>query len=102
MKSSCLLRLAMPILSCLAFTGAAPAVEPEIERIFGPEVKTGPYKHPACMTEPGNGDLSLVYYGGEGEYAIDTGVFGSRRRAATRNWSPPRRISHDPLRSVGN
>ena len=49
-----------------------------VDRVFGPEVPTGPYKHPACMTELNNGDLYLVYYGGEGEYATDTAVFGSR------------------------
>ena len=32
------------------------------------------------MTELRNGDLYLVYYGGAGEYAVDTGVFGSRRQ----------------------
>src|SRR3954468_1859830 len=74
----------------------------EVERIFGPEVKTGPYKHPACMTELRNGDLYLVYYGGEGEYAIETGVFGSRRKKGSKDWSPPVRIAHDPFRSVGN
>ena len=76
--------------------------EPKVERIFGPEVKTGPYKHPACMTELRNGDLYLVYYGGAGEYAVDTGVFGSRLRKGETAWSPPERIAHDPFRSVGN
>ena len=33
----------------------------EVERIFGPEIATGPYKHPACFTELKNGDLYLVY-----------------------------------------
>jgi hypothetical protein len=47
--------------------------ELRIERMFGPEVKTGPYKHPARIEELQNGDLYAVYYGGEGEYAIDTG-----------------------------
>ncbi len=50
----------------------------KIERIFGPEVPTGDYKHPASMAELDNGDLYLVYYGGKGEYAPNTGVFGSR------------------------
>ncbi len=54
------------------------------------------------MTELKNGDLYLVYYGGSGEYAVDTGVFGSRLRAGTSQWSPPERIAHDPFRSVGN
>src|SRR5262245_39365668 len=35
------------------------AGELTIERVFGPEVPTGPYKHPACMTELKNGDLYL-------------------------------------------
>lgn len=84
-------------LACPARAGG-----PEFERIFGPEVKTGPYKHPACMTELRNGDLYLVYYGGQGEYAIETGVFGSRRKKGSKDWSPPVRIAHDPFRSIGN
>src|SRR2546427_2464651 len=73
-----------------------------IKRVFGPEVKTGPYKHPASIAELANGDLYLVYYGGQGEYAVDTGVFGSRLRKGARKWSPPKRIAHDPFRSLGN
>ena len=57
--------------------------ELRIERMFGPEVKTGPYKHPARIEELRNGDLYAVYYGGEGEYAVDTGVFGSRLKKAS-------------------
>lgn len=78
--------------------GAAPAAE----RLFGPETKTGKYKHPACITELSNGDLYIVYYGGDGEYALDTGVFGSRRRKGESRWSEPKLIASDPLRSVGN
>ena len=59
----------------------APA--PVISRVFGPETPTGPYKHPACLTELSNGDLYLVYYGGQGEYARDTTVFGARLKKAT-------------------
>lgn len=73
-----------------------------VRRVFGPEVPTGPYKHPACMEELANGDLYLVYYGGEGEYATRTSVFGSRLQKGTTTWSPPRPIAQDPLRSVGN
>ena len=73
-----------------------------IERIFGPEVPTGPYKHPASITELKNGDLYLVYYGGEGEYAKDTGVFGARLKAGSRRWSAPRVLARDPFRSLGN
>ncbi len=93
----------LAMLGLLAMAGKDTiAGELEVERIFGPEVKTGPYKHPACMTELDDGDLYLVYYGGTGEYAVDTGVFGSRRKRGSKEWSPPRRIAHDPFRSVGN
>jgi predicted neuraminidase len=79
-----------------------PAGELTISRVFGPEVPTGPYKHPACMTELKNGDLYLVYYGGGGEYATDTSVFGSRLKNGETVWTPPKPIAHDPFRSVGN
>ena len=54
------------------------------------------------MTELRNGDLYLVYYGGEGEYAAETAVFGSRRKKGETQWSTPKPIAHDPFRSVGN
>ena len=73
-----------------------------VERVFGPEIPTGPYKHPACMTELKNGDLYLVYYGGEGEYANHTAVFGSRRKKGTTEWTAPVAIARDPFRSLGN
>jgi predicted neuraminidase len=82
--------------------GPLEAGELRIERVFGPEVPTGPYKHPACMTELSNGDLYLVYYGGHGEYATDTAVFGARLKKGTTRWTPPRPIARDPFRSVGN
>ncbi len=81
---------------------ALEAGELTLSRVFGPEVPTGPYKHPASMTELKNGDLYLVYYGGEGEYATDTGVFGSRLKRGETKWSDPRPIARDPFRSVGN
>jgi len=72
------------------------------ERVFGPETPTGPYKHPACITELANGDLYLVYYGGGGEYAEATAVFGSRLKAGDSVWSAPVKIASDPFRSLGN
>ena len=72
------------------------------ERVFGPEVPTGRYKHPASMTELRNGDLYLVYYGGAGEYAVETAVFGARLTKGTRAWSAPAAIARDPFRSLGN
>jgi predicted neuraminidase len=74
----------------------------QLNRIFGPEVPTGRYKHPACLTELRNGDLYLVYYGGAGEYAVDTSVFGSRLRKGSTTWSAPVSVAHDPFRSLGN
>jgi predicted neuraminidase len=73
-----------------------------IERVFGPEIPTGKYKHPASITGLRNGDLYLVYYGGEGEYAVDTAVFGARLKKGAASWSRPVPIAHDPFRSLGN
>ncbi|MBM3739689.1 MAG: hypothetical protein FJW39_28315 [Acidobacteria bacterium] len=72
------------------------------ERVFGPETATGPYKHPASFTELDNGDLFLVYYGGGGEYADATAVFGSRKAKGSSTWSPPRKLAADPFRPLGN
>ncbi|MEW4570583.1 sialidase family protein [Tautonia sp. JC769] len=75
---------------------------PTIRRVFGPEIETGPYKHPACMEELANGDLYLVYYGGAGEYATDTAVYGSRLAKGSDAWTFPEVIARDPFRSAGN
>lgn len=72
------------------------------ERIFGPEVKTGPYKHPASICALDNGELLLVYHGGEGEYARSTAVFLSRLRPGAARWTEPRAVARDPFRSTGN
>jgi predicted neuraminidase len=78
------------------------AADLQIRRIFGPEVPTGRYKHPASMAELSNGDLYLVYYGGDGEYSRETSVFGSRLSKEATHWTAPVPIARDPLRSVGN
>jgi predicted neuraminidase len=83
-------------------THAAGTSDLTVERVFGPEVATGPYKHPACLTELANGDFYLVYYGGQGEYARDTAVYGSRLRKGSSTWTPPTPIARDPFRSLGN
>jgi predicted neuraminidase len=83
-------------------TSSAQDGELRLERIFGPEVATGRYKHPASMTELRNGDLYLVYYGGAGEYALETAVYGSRRKKGDDTWTPPQAIARDPFRSLGN
>lgn len=73
-----------------------------ITKIFGPETKTGPYKHPSCLTQLENGDLYLVYYGGEGEYAESTRVFGSRQTSGSDTWTAPEIIAGNPFKSLGN
>jgi len=73
-----------------------------VRRVFGPEVPTGKYKHPASFDEMRNGDLYLVYYGGDGEYAEGTAVFGSRLKRGSKSWSKPVKIANHPLRSLGN
>lgn len=78
------------------------AAEFRVEKIFGRETKTGPYKHPASVTELSNGDLYLVYYSGAGEYAVETGVYGARLKKGAVKWEPPVRIAADPFRSAGN
>ncbi|MBL9124737.1 MAG: exo-alpha-sialidase [Planctomycetaceae bacterium] len=81
---------------------AALAEEIAIERVFGPEVPTGKYKHPASINQLANGDLYLVYYGGEGEYEGDTAVYGSRLAVGSKQWTPPVKVADTPHRSEGN
>ena len=89
-------------LTALAAMASGKAPDIRVERVFGPETPTGPYKHPACITELTNGDLYLVYYGGADEYAIDTGVFGARLKRGESQWSQPKLIASNPFWSVGN
>jgi len=72
-----------------------------IERLFGPEIP-GRYKHPPSITELDNGDLYVVYYGGDGEYAGDTAVYGSRLAKGSNEWTRPAIIADTPDRSEGN
>ena len=88
-------------LALLTLVGSLAVAEIFTEKVFGPETPTGPYKHPACMTELDNGDLYLVYYGGGGEYADETAVFGARKPKGGA-WEQPRKIASDPFRSLGN
>jgi predicted neuraminidase len=77
--------------------------EPDIvtQRIFGPEIPAK-YKHPASLTELDNGDLFLVYYGGSGEYADDSTVYGARLRKGEMKWSSPERVTPRPKQPEGN
>src|SRR5258707_10314157 len=88
------------LLFSVLISAAPPGVQ--IDRIFGPETPTGRYKHPAALTELANGDLFLAWYGGDGEYAPGTAVYGSRLATGTARWSAPQRLAHDPFYSVGN
>lgn len=78
------------------------------ELVAGPQVPTGKYKHPAAITQLANGDLFLAWFGGDGEYAANTGVYGTRlaaRRVGSVNtggWSRPSLLARDPFRAVGN
>jgi predicted neuraminidase len=76
--------------------------DPVFERVFGPETPGGIYKHPASIDELSNGDLYLVYYGGDGEYKGDTAVYGSRKGRGSLQWIPPKSIADTPDRSDGN
>lgn len=65
-----------------------------IERLFGPDTPGLPkYKHPAAICELDNGDLLLAFFCGSGEYAADTAVRLSRRKAGEKSWSAPRPVS---------
>jgi predicted neuraminidase len=86
----------------LSLIGGPASAELSIERVFGPETPGGIYKHPAAIEELANGDLYIVYYGGEGEYQGDTAVFGSRLAKGSTQWTPPKRIADTPNRSEGN
>lgn len=86
------------IVCCAAVSHA----EFQVERVFGPEIPGGNYKHPATITELTNGDLYIAYYGGDGEYDGDTAVFGSRRSKGSTTWSTPQKIADTPDRGDGN
>lgn len=81
---------------------AASADDIVIERLFGPEIPGGIYKHPAAIEQLDNGDFYVVYYGGEGEYDGDTKVFGSRLKKGETEWSTPATIADTPNRAEGN
>jgi len=96
--------IALALATLLATLAVAPATaddDIQIERLFGPEVP-GKYKHPPSITELDNGDLYVVYYGGEGEYEGDTAVYGSRLAKGSKAWTRPKIIADTPDRSEGN
>jgi len=72
------------------------------EVIADTSLQTGQYKHPAAITELTNGDMLLAWYGGDGEYAANTGVYGMRLPKGSKKWHAPVLLAKDPFRSVGN
>lgn len=71
------------------------------ERVIGTEFP-GKYKHPATIEELDNGDLYIAYYGGDGEYAEQTAVYGMRKKKGESRWSDPKIIADTPFFSDGN
>src|SRR5436190_5522396 len=97
------LRLISLWLSLAVFGALFAADEINVERVLGPEVKTGDYKHPASFDELRNGDLYLVFFSGHGEYNDNSAaVFGARLVRDGTRWSSPDAIARDPFHSLGN
>jgi predicted neuraminidase len=86
----------------LGLTAVATAAdEVKTERVVGPEIP-GKYKHPASIEQLKNGDLYIAYYGGDGEYAEQTAVYGMRQKKGETKWSTPKIIADTPFYSDGN
>lgn len=91
------------VLAMALLPAGAGAADIKLERLFGPEVPTGDYKHPASVTELANGDLYVVFFSGKGEYKDDAAaVFGSRLKRGGTRWSKPEAIARNPFHSLGN
>jgi predicted neuraminidase len=74
-----------------------------IDRLFGPEVPTGNYKHPASFTELSDGSLYAVFFSGKGEYHDNAAaVYGARISKDGRRPSKPVAIATNPFHSLGN
>lgn len=97
MRFYCLLLL----LSLGITSGVSAADNIVYERVIGTEFP-GKYKHPASLEQLANGDLYIAYYGGDGEYAEETAVYGMRKKQGEPKWSPPRVIADTPFYSDGN
>jgi predicted neuraminidase len=85
----------------LSPVGALAADDVVYERVIGPEFP-GKYKHPASIEQLASGDLYIAYYGGDGEYADVTAVYGMRKKKGESNWSAPKIIADTPFYSDGN
>src|ERR1051326_5804446 len=85
----------LPLIFCFLALGspgqrfAAAADQIKIERVLGPEIKTGAYKHPACFDELRNGFLSVFFSRGKEKNTDPPAEFlGSRQKKGTAGWSP--------------
>ncbi|MGD9722055.1 MAG: exo-alpha-sialidase [Pirellulales bacterium] len=94
-------RLLLAACAVLLVPLAAAADDIVFERVIGTEFP-GKYKHPASIAELANGDLYIAYYGGDGEYAEVTAVYGMRKKPGDSRWSEPKIIADTPFRSDGN
>ncbi|HKS37371.1 MAG TPA: sialidase family protein [Verrucomicrobiae bacterium] len=99
-----LLSVAVTFSLCPAFGAwAGAATDIVVERVLGPEVKTGEYKHPASFDELQDGDLYLAFFSGGGEYSDNSAaVFGTRLKKGENKWSPPVKIASNPFHALGN
>lgn len=97
-----LVRLFVLLLVTLAPALAASAADDIVyERVIGTEFP-GKYKHPATIEQLSSGDLYIAYYGGDGEYADVTAVYGMRKKKGESKWSAPAIIADTPFYSDGN
>ena len=95
------MRLFLGAVLAVLTAGQSAMGEIVIEKVFGTELP-GKYKHPACIEELDNGDLYVAYYGGSGEYELDTAVYGARLKKGETKWTPPAPIADTPFHSDGN
>ncbi|MAT14708.1 MAG: hypothetical protein CMJ46_05485 [Planctomyces sp.] len=96
------LNVLMPLmLFSPAFIVEVAAAEIPIQQVVGPEIP-GKYKHPASITELDNGDLLVVYFGGDGEYQPGTAIYGVRLAKGESKWSEPVMLANTPERMDGN
>ncbi|MCA9041218.1 MAG: exo-alpha-sialidase [Planctomycetaceae bacterium] len=89
--------LLLPILACTNLV----AGEISIQQVVGQEIP-GKYKHPASITELKNGDLMVVYFGGDGEYLPGTAIYGMRLPKGETTWTSPVMLANTPERMDGN
>lgn len=96
-------RIVLAVVLYFFMASRAQSADISVERVFGPEIKTGDYKHPASFDELANGDLYLVFFSGRGEYNDDAAaVYGARLKKGEPQWSPPAPVARNPLYSLGN